>query len=168
MSAFTATAPADQPIEIPAKRTVTLGNGLPNGTFLFQTNPNLADLTLSNIYVLNDEGTRFVLKADNYVVKPFEAFIVANAVTRARVTSLRVGGDIATGIEQPVVVATTRIWGTRGMLHINAAVPADVMIVTPAGQTLRTVKVPAGDTTLALPAGIYFVRCNDITYKVSL
>lgn len=165
---FTATAPADKPIEIPKSGTVTLGEALANGTFLFQTNPNLADLTLSGIYVLNDEGTRFMLKTGDYVVKPFEAFIVANAVTRARVASLRVGGDIATGNEQPVVVATTRIWGTLGMLHINAAVPADVMIVTPAGQTRRTVKVPAGDTTLALPAGIYFVRCNGITYKVSL
>lgn len=165
---FTATASADQPIEIPSAATVTLGEALANGTFLFQTNPNLTNLTLSGIYVLNDEGTRFVLKTDDYVVKPFEAFIVANAVTRARVTSLSVGGDIATGIEQPLATGATRVWGTRRTLHISADAPVDVRVVTPSGQTLRALKVSAGDTTLALPAGIYFVRCNGITYKVSL
>ena len=67
---FTATAPVGQPIEIPATATVTLGDALANGKFLFQTNPNLANLTLSNIYVLNDEGTRFELKTADYAVMP--------------------------------------------------------------------------------------------------
>ena len=165
---FIATASANKPIEIPSTATVTLGDALPNGTFLFQANPNLANLTLSGIYVLNADGTRFELQTGAYEVKPFEAFIVANAVTRARIASLKVGGDIATGIEQPLAVAATRIWGTRETLHISADAPADVAIVTPAGRLLRTLKVSAGDTTVALPAGIYFVRCNDITYKVSL
>ena len=165
---FAATAPLDRPLEIPAMGTVTLGNALADGTFLFKTNPNLANLTLSNIYVLNVDEKRFELKEGDYEVKPFEAFIVANAVTRARVAGLKIGKGIATGIEQPLTIATTRIWGTRGMLHIAAAAPADIVIVTPAGRLLRTIKVAVGDTTVALPAGIYFVRCNEITYKVSL
>ena len=165
---FIATASANKPIEIPKTATVTLGDALPNGTFLFQANPNLANLTLSGIYVLNADGTRFELKETEYEVKPFEAFIVANAVTRARVASLKIGEGIATGIEQPLAAVTARVWGTRETLHISANAPADVVIVTPAGRLLRTLKVSAGDTTVALPAGIYFVRCNDITYKVSL
>lgn len=165
---FTATATAGQPIEIPKTATVTLGDDLANGTFLFQTNPNLANLTLSDIYVLNADGKRFELKTDDYVVKPFEAFIVANAVTRSRVASLKTGEGIATGIEQPLAAVAIRIWGTRETLHISADAPAGIVIVTPAGRLLSTLKVSAGDTTVALPAGIYFVRCNDFTYKVSL
>lgn len=79
--AFTATASAGSPIKIPATTPVTLGDALANGVFLFQANPNLADLTLSGIYVLNAEGTRFDLHESDYVLKPFEAYITANAVT---------------------------------------------------------------------------------------
>ena len=59
--AFTATASAGSPIVKPSTTSVTLGDALANGVFLFQANPNLANLTLSGIYVLKAEGTRFDL-----------------------------------------------------------------------------------------------------------
>lgn len=165
---FAATASTDRPIVIPATVTVTLGDALANGKFLFQTNPNLADLTLSNIYVLNDEGTRFELKTADYAVKPFEAFIVANAVTQARVASLKIGEGIATGIEQPLAAVTARVWGTRGSLHVYSGEAAALTVVRSDGRVVYAASIAPGDTRLDLPSGIYMVRINNITYKIAL
>lgn len=165
---FAATASADQAIEIPATIPVTLGDALEDGTFVFQTNPNLANLTLSNIYVLNADGKRFELKEGEYVVKPFEAFIVANAVTRARVASLKIGEGIATGIEQPLAAVTARVWGTRGSLHVYSGEAAALTVVRSDGRVVYAASIAPGDTRLDLPSGIYMIRINNITYKIAL
>ena len=165
---FAATASADQAIEIPATIPVTLGDALEDGTFVFQTNPNLANLTLSNIYVLNADGKRFELKEGEYVVKPFEAFIVANAVTRARVASLEIGEGIATGIEQPLAAVTARVWGTRGSLHVYSGESAALTVVRSDGRVVYAASIAPGDTRLDLPSGIYMIRINNITYKIAL
>ena len=60
--------------------------------FLFRTNPNLANLTLRGIYVLNAEGTRFDLQEADYVLKPFEAYITANSGEAAALTVVRSDG----------------------------------------------------------------------------
>lgn len=160
------TAPA--PIEIPAMAPVTLGDALVDGVFLFQANPNLANLKLSGIYVLNADGTRFELQTGEYEVKPFEAFIVANAVTQARVASLKVGEGIATGIEQPLAAVTARVWGTRGSLHVYSGEAAALTVVRSDGRIVYAASIAPGDTRLALPSGIYMVRINNITYKIAL
>ena len=165
---FAATASADQAIEIPATIPVTLGDALEDGTFVFQTNPNLANLTLSNIYVLNADGKRFELKEGEYTVKPFEAFIVANAVTRARVASLKIGEGIATGIEQPLAAVTARVWGTRGSLHVYSGEAAALTVVRSDGRVVYAASIAPGDTRLDLPSGIYMIRINNITYKIAL
>lgn len=165
---FAATASADQAIEIPATIPVTLGDALEDGTFVFQTNPNLANLTLSNIYVLNADGKRFELKEGEYVVKPFEAFIVANAVTRVRVASLKIGEGIATGIEQPLAAVTARVWGTRGSLHVYSGEAAALTVVRSDGRVVYAASIAPGDTRLDLPSGIYMIRINNITYKIAL
>ena len=165
---FAATASADQAIEIPATIPVTLGDALEDGTFGFQTNPNLANLTLSNIYVLNADGKRFELKEGEYVVKPFEAFIVANAVTRAQVASLKIGEGIATGIEQPLAAVTARVWGTRGSLHVYSGESATLTVVRSDGRVVYAASIAPGDTRLDLPSGIYMIRINNITYKIAL
>ena len=165
---FAATASADQAIEIPATIPVTLGDALEDGTFVFQTNPNLANLTLSNIYVLNADGKRFELKEGEYVVKPFEAFVVANAVTRAWVASLKIGEGIATGIEQPLAAVTARVWGTRGSLHVYSGESATLTVVRSDGRVVYAASIAPGDTRLDLPSGIYMIRINNITYKIAL
>lgn len=165
---FAATASADQAIEIPATIPVTLGDALEDGTFVFQTNLNLANLTLSNIYVLNADGKRFELKEGEYTVKPFEAFIVANAVTRARVASLKIGEGIATGIEQPLAAVTARVWGTRGSLHVYSGEAAALTVVRSDGRVVYAASIAPGDTRLDLPSGIYMIRINNITYKIAL
>ena len=83
--------------------------------FLFRTNPNLANLTLRGIYVLNAEGTRFDLQEADYVLKPFEAYITANAVTRSLVRSVGVcDGSVVTANEIATATAAVRIWAADG------------------------------------------------------
>lgn len=167
--AFTATASAGSPIKIPATTPVTLGDALANGVFLFQANPNLADLTLSGIYVLNAEGTRFDLHESEYVLKPFEAYITANAVTRSRLRSVGAAdGSVVTANEIVAATAALRVWATDGALHVYSGEAAALTVVRSDGRVVYAASIAPGDTRLALPSGIYMVRINNITYKIAL
>ena len=167
--AFTATAPAGSPIEIPATATVTLDDALADGVFLFQANPNLANLTLCDIYVLNAEGTRFDLHESDYVLKPFEAYITANAVTRSRLRSVGVAdGSVVTANEIAAATAAVRVWAADGALHVCTGEAAALTVVRSDGRVVYAASIAPGDTRLALPSGIYMVRINNITYKIAL
>lgn len=167
--AFTATAPAGSPIEIPATATVTLDDALADGVFLFQANPNLANLTLRDIYVLNAEGTRFDLHESDYVLKPFEAYITANAVTRSRLRSVGVAdGSVVTANEIAAATAAVRVWAADGALHVCTGEAAALTVVRSDGRVVYAASIAPGDTRLALPSGIYMIRINNITYKIAL
>ncbi len=159
----------DTPFEIPATATVASGEALENGVFLFQTNPNLANLTLRGIYVLNDEGTRFERQEQDYVLKPFEAYITANAVTRMQVRSVGVAdGSGVTANEIAAATAAVRVWAADGELRVYSAAAAALTVVRSDGRTVYAASIAPGDTRLALPAGIYMIRINNITYKIAL
>ncbi len=167
--AFTATASAGSPIKIPATTPVTLGDALANGVFLFQANPYLTDLTLSGIYVLNAEGTRFDLQESAYTLKPFEAYITANAVTRSRLRSVGAAdGSVVTANEIVAATAALRVWATDGALHVYSGEAAALTVVRSDGRVVYAASIAPGDTRLALPSGIYMVRINNITYKIAL
>lgn len=167
--AFTATASAGSPIRIPATTPVTLGDALANGVFLFQANPNLANLTLSGIYVLNAEGTRFDLHESAYTLKPFEAYITANAVTRSRLRSVGAAdGSVVTANEIVAATAALRVWATDGALHVYSGEAAALTVVRSDGRVVYAASIAPGDTRLALPSGIYMIRINNITYKIAL
>lgn len=167
--ALTATASAGSPIRIPATTPVTLGDALANGVFLFQANPNLANLTLSGIYVLNAEGTRFDLHESAYTLKPFEAYITANAVTRSRLRSVGAAdGSVVTANEIVAATAALRVWATDGALHVYSGEAAALTVVRSDGRVVYAASIAPGDTRLALPSGIYMIRINNITYKIAL
>ncbi|WP_455634718.1 hypothetical protein [Parabacteroides sp.] len=157
------------PFEIPATATVASGEALENGVFLFQTNPNLANLTLRGIYVLNAEGIRFDRQEQDYVLKPFEAYITANAVTRMQVRSVGVAdGSGVTANEIAAATAAVRVWAADGELRVYSAAAAALTVVRSDGRTVYAASIAPGDTRLALPAGIYMIRINNITYKIAL
>lgn len=166
---FSQTA-SDAPIEIPATATVASGDALENGVFLFRTNPNLANLTLRGIYVLNAEGTRFDLQEADYVLKPFEAYITANAVTRSLVRSVGVcDGSVVTANEIATATAAVRTWAADGALAClfrggRRAYRGTLRRTYPSTPPLSPPAIPG----LALPSGIYMVRINNITYKIAL
>lgn len=153
-------------VTIPADAAAPTGEALNTGIFLFHANPTLKEVTIPMAYILSDDGTRFE-RTENAVVKPFQSYMVANAVTSAAVMELRAGG-IPTANE-PVALPdnTFRVWAADGQLHLDASKPADISIYNTAGQLVRRLAL-TGQQTVSLPRGIYFVHSNNITYKVSL
>lgn len=59
-----------------------------------------------------------------------------------------------------------KIYATAGQLHLSLPAAHDVRIYTLTGALVRTLTAPAGDTTLALPAGLYIVRAGNAVQKV--
>lgn len=155
-------------ITLEADPVESLGESLGNGVFRFETNRTLQNQTLSGIYVLDASGTQFGLYYGNYTVKPFEAFIVANAVTRASLRSLTLSDGLPTGIDTAVLNEGIRVWAEPGVLRLRTDRATDVTVISPSGALVRRFEAPAGDTATTLPAGIYLVRCGNVTYKIVL
>ena len=59
-----------------------------------------------------------------------------------------------------------KIYATAGQLHLSLPAAHDVRIYTLSGALVRTLTAPAGETTLALPAGLYIVRAGNAVQKV--
>ena len=59
-----------------------------------------------------------------------------------------------------------KIYATAGQLHLSLPAAHDVRIYTLTGALVRTLTAPAGETTLALPAGLYIVRAGNAVQKV--
>ena len=165
---------ATTPLVVQPDAAPTTGEALHTGSFLFCANRTLHDLTIPMAYILSDNGTRFE-RTEKAVVKPFQSYMVANAVTSAAVMSLRVGNDTPTA-NAPVALTddTFRVWGVNGQLHLSADTPHEVTVYNLAGQLVRRFTLD-GEETLTLPRGIYLVNSTDstnrstnITYKVSL
>ncbi|WP_455635779.1 hypothetical protein [Parabacteroides sp.] len=147
---------------------------LADGEFRFLPNPSLCPIRLRDIYTLNADGTRFELQEEEVEVQPFEAFLTANALTRQSLRSVGVGepqtGDsLVTGIAAPpsLTAAALRVWGASGEMHLSTSRPADVRIFSLSGLPLRSFHLD-GDRVEPLPAGIYLVVCEGLTYKIVL
>ncbi|WP_455634281.1 hypothetical protein [Parabacteroides sp.] len=166
-SAFTIPAD-DTEVDLPGPES------LADGEFRFLPNPFLHPIHLRNIYTLTADGTRFELQEEEVEVQPFEAFLTANALTRQSLRSVGVGepqtGDsLVTGIAAPpsLTAAALRVWGASGEMHLSTSRPADVRIFSLSGLPLRSFHLD-GDRVEPLPAGIYLVVCEGLTYKIVL
>ena len=153
---------------------------LADGEFRFLPNSCLRPIRLCDIYTLTADGTRFELHEDEVEVQPFEAFLTANALTRQSLRSIGLGdpltgdpsqtGDpVVTGITAPPSLASAalRVWGAPGEMHLSTSRPQDVRIFSLSGLPLRSFHLD-GDRVEPLPAGIYLVVCEGLTYKIVL
>ncbi|KDS58377.1 hypothetical protein M095_4351 [Parabacteroides distasonis str. 3999B T(B) 4] len=141
---------------------------LNTGVFLFKGNRASYNVEMRNIYVLSDDGSRFELK-DRVTLRPFESYVVANAATQALLKSLRLDG-IATGTELAETPADNsfRAWTADGRLYLSAD-HAEKVVVYHVSETLKYyLPLLRGETTIALPSGIYLVRQGGTTIKVVL
>ncbi|WP_455624229.1 hypothetical protein [Parabacteroides sp.] len=159
---------ADTEVDLPGPES------LADGEFRFLPNPSLRPIRLRDIYTLTADGTRFELQEEEVEVQPFEAFLTANALTRQSLRSVGVGepqtGDsLVTGIAAPpsLTAAALRVWGASGEMHLSTSRPADVRIFSLSGLPLRSFHLD-GDRVEPLPAGIYLVVCEGLTYKIVL
>lgn len=141
---------------------------LNTGVFLFKGNLASYNVEMRNIYVLSDDGSRFELK-DQVTLRPFESYVVANAATQALLKSLRLDG-IATGTELAETPADNsfRAWAADGRLHLSADHAEKVAVYHISGTLRCYLPLLCGETTIALPSGIYLVRQGGTTIKVVL
>ena len=141
---------------------------LNTGVFLFKGNRASYNVEMRNIYVLSDNGSRFELK-DRVTLRPFESYVVANAATQALLKSLRLDG-IATGTELAETPADNsfRAWTADGRLYLSADHAEKVVVYHVSGTLKYYLPLLRGETTIALPSGIYLVRQGGTTIKVRL
>lgn len=141
---------------------------LNTGVFLFKGNQASYNVEMRNIYVLSDDGSRFELK-DRVTLRPFESYVVANAATQALLKSLRLDG-IVTGTELAEIPADNsfRAWAADGRLHLSADHAEKVAVYHVSGTLKCYLPLLRGETTIALPSGIYLVRQGGTTIKVRL
>jgi hypothetical protein len=67
-----------------------------------------------------------------------------------------------TGIEE---LSAPTVYAAAGHLHIRVPAPATVHIYNVMGALVKTQKVPAGQTTIPLPNGLYLVKVDNTTSK---
>ena len=141
---------------------------LNTGVFLFKGNRASYNVEMRNIYVLSDNGSRFELK-DRVTLRPFESYVVANAATQALLKSLRLDG-IVTDTELAEIPADNsfRAWAADGRLHLSADHAEKVAVYHVSGTLKCYLPLLCGETTIALPSGIYLVRQGGTTIKVRL
>lgn len=141
---------------------------LNTGVFLFKGNRASYNVEMRNIYVLSDNGSRFELK-DRVTLRPFESYVVANAATQALLKSLRLDG-IVTGTELAEIPADNsfRAWAADGRLYLSADHAEKVVVYHVSGTLKYYLPLLRGETTIALPSGIYLVRQGGTTIKVVL
>ena len=65
-----------------------------------------------------------------------------------------------------VTLPEARIYAAGGRLYLTLQTAAPVGIYTLNGVLVRTISAPAGETTVALPQGVYIVRVGDTAEKV--
>ena len=61
-----------------------------------------------------------------------------------------------------------KVYATAGQLHLSLPASDDVQIYAVSGTLVRSFAAPAGDTSVALPSGIYIVRVGSVTEKVAV
>ena len=65
-----------------------------------------------------------------------------------------------------VALPEARIYAAGGRLYLTLQTAAPVGVYTLNGVLVRTFSAPAGETTVALPQGVYIVRVGDTAEKV--
>ncbi|TWV60391.1 InlB B-repeat-containing protein [Parabacteroides distasonis] len=74
--------------------------------------------------------------------------------------------DIPTGVDS-AEGQFLQIWGANGQLHIRSPKAETTYIVTFDGQ-INKLTIPAGETVIKIPQGVYIIRIDNKSYKIKL
>ena len=128
----------------------------------------LHDLPLTRpFYLLNTEGTEYIRQdasADAPVsVPPFSSYLLTDDRTLAVNPTLRMAG-LPTATETVVSLSGNdlRVWGGRGCIRVSATEATDLAVYTLGGRLQLCVRIPAGESILTLPVGLYIVNRHKI------
>lgn len=128
----------------------------------------LHDLPLTRpFYLLNTEGTEYIRQdasADAPVsVPPFSSYLLTDDRTLAVNPTLRMAG-LPTATETVVSLSGNdlRVWGGRGCIRVSATEATDLAVYTFGGRLQLCARIPAGESILTLPVGLYIVNRHKI------
>ena len=134
----------------PAAGIRTAGNG---ENFVFEIWA-LAGYSLNHLAISTNRGNAIETAYINST--PGEERLRVTIKNIISATTITIAGIVPVGNE-PSPYAT-RVWGYGGKVYFSLAAPAEVSIYTVSGMLYDQCSLPAGDTSLSLPAGLYIIR----------
>ena len=133
-----------------------------------------SDESIVRVRVLSAEETRRGLRsASDPAVITYEGTVYG--VGRATITVKSTDGsglrvtcpvDVRRLPTSTVDATPTRLYTADGQLHLTLPASATVRVYNVSGRLVRTFLAPAGDSSVALPEGIYVVRVGDRAEKI--
>lgn len=128
----------------------------------------LANGTLRNLpitlpfYLLNAAGTEYERQdasATNPIaISPFSSYLLTDRQTVATQATLRLG-ELSTANEAMALpTPALKLWNEHGSLVVEAAEETLLTLYTPSGKQILLRRIPAGQTRIPLPAGVYLVN----------
>lgn len=115
-----------------------------------------------------DQSTPLVSTSDGKTITPRKSdnkYVISSVTADLSVTITGIVKNAPTANEE-ITVSATRVWGSRGVLHISQPTASKVTIYTFGGALLKSARLPAGDTRTAVPAGSYVVMAGNSSFKV--
>lgn len=113
-------------------------------------------------YLLNADGTEYVRQQASATspveIPPFSSYLMTDERTMATHASLRMAGLPTANETVLPAPETLQVQGCRGGIRVNATAATPLYIYKYDGRLLRSGSVPAGETFLSLPAGLYLVN----------
>ena len=113
-------------------------------------------LTLEKDY---DQSKPIVTTSDGKTITPRTSdgkYVISSIRSDLSVSISGIVKNNATGNDD-ITTPLTRVWGSRGTLHVSQPVEAEVMVYTFGGALLKSALLPAGDMQMAILAGSYVV-----------
>jgi len=187
---FTITLNTTPPKQITCGKGVIVPVGLPNVAIErevivpeipgFETTP-----PTGAYHVDSGDGFEVILSPTTDATRSKVPTVKTNRIVEAEIENLDVfvnaDGDYVVyvpAIREPVTISIgtaaanekiirARVWGESGKLTVSATDKGEAVVYTALGELVTTIQLEAGATaSKALPAGIYFVKFFDVTYKI--
>jgi hypothetical protein len=105
------------------------------------------------------------LEDGNYELKvnDIDLTLADGTVIHENEIAVPVSFNSATNTER---IAVTAVWSAGGRLHITSPAATTLSVFTVTGSLQKQQTIPAGNTIIALPAGVYIVKVGDTVKKI--
>ena len=137
----------------PAAGNRTIANG---GDFVFELWP-LVGYSISNLAISTNRGNTIATAFLSSTPGSERLQVTVRNITAATTIIITGVNPVA---NEPTPTAT-RVWGYNGMAYFSLAEQTDVSIYTFNGILYDKCTLPAGDSSIQLPAGLYIIRTSN-------
>lgn len=113
-----------------------------------------------------DEVTVFTNRGNEVLMEPTDDGRIKVTIKRVNAAiTIRIEG-IRQGVDN-VLIPESKVWGYKGVVYFSLPAATDVSVYTLTGNLYERRRLPAGDSRLPLPAGVYLIRLSEgEMYKV--